>query len=172
METAVASDLQLPDCSEQSSSRLTARHPTMHDDMPDAKMAANGDDASHLEVADIEKELEIEHDPNEQISYHEGRKIIHKIDRRLITALGLMFAVSLMDRTNLGNANIAGMGVDLGLTKGFRYSTIIILFFVPYVILQWPSAIVVRKLGPRVFLPAVTFLWGIVQLVRVYEILV
>lgn len=58
---------------------------------------------------------------DEEISPAEGRKIVHKVDRRLIPALGLMFAVSLMDRTNLGNANIAGMGKDLELTKGFRY---------------------------------------------------
>ena len=141
----------------------------MHDQLSDGKLAINVDDVSHLEAADTEKVYDPRNDPNEQVSYHEGRKIIHKIDRRLITGLGLMFAVSLMDRTNLGNANIAGMGVDLGLTKGYRYSTIIILFFVPYVILQWPSAIVVRKLGPRIFLPAVTFLWGIVQLVSLHD---
>lgn len=38
----------------------------------------------------------------------EQRKIVHKIDRRLITGLGLLFGISLVDRTNLGNASIAG----------------------------------------------------------------
>lgn len=38
----------------------------------------------------------------------EQRHIIHKIDRRLILGLGLLFAASLIDRTNLGNAAIAG----------------------------------------------------------------
>lgn len=38
----------------------------------------------------------------------EHRKIVHKIDRRLITGLGLLFGISLVDRTNLGNASIAG----------------------------------------------------------------
>ena len=51
----------------------------------------------------------------------DNRKIVHKIDRRLVTALGLMFAVSLMDRTNLAAANIAGMAKELELDKGFRY---------------------------------------------------
>ena len=45
---------------------------------------------------------------DEEYSKREQRKIIHKVDRRLITGLGLLFAVSLMDRTNLGNASIAG----------------------------------------------------------------
>lgn len=41
-------------------------------------------------------------------SHREQRHIIHKIDRRLITALGLLLCVSLVDRTNLGNAMISG----------------------------------------------------------------
>jgi hypothetical protein len=36
------------------------------------------------------------------------KKIIHRIDRRLVTTLGLLYMCSLMDRTNLGAANIAG----------------------------------------------------------------
>lgn len=57
----------------------------------------------------------------DDVSSAEKKKIIRKIDRRLITATGLMFAVSLMDRTNLGYAMIAGMGEELELTVGFRY---------------------------------------------------
>jgi hypothetical protein len=41
-------------------------------------------------------------------SHKEQRHIIHKVDRRLITALGLLLCVSLVDRTNLGNAMISG----------------------------------------------------------------
>lgn len=57
----------------------------------------------------------------EEITPAQGRKIIHKLDRRLISATGLMFAISLMDRTNLGNANIAGMAKELELKVGIRY---------------------------------------------------
>lgn len=38
----------------------------------------------------------------------EQKKIIHRIDRRLVTTLGVLYMCSLMDRTNLGAANIAG----------------------------------------------------------------
>lgn len=41
-------------------------------------------------------------------SHNQQRQIIHKVDRRLITALGLLMCVSLVDRTNLGNAMISG----------------------------------------------------------------
>jgi hypothetical protein len=38
----------------------------------------------------------------------EQKNIIHRIDRRLVTTLGVLYMCSLMDRTNLGAANIAG----------------------------------------------------------------
>jgi hypothetical protein len=39
----------------------------------------------------------------------------------LILTTGVMYCVSLMDRTNLSAAAIAGMTQDLKLTVGFRY---------------------------------------------------
>jgi hypothetical protein len=63
------------------------------------------------------------------------RKIIRRVDRRLVLTLGFLYCVSLMDRTNLGIAVVAGMGVDLLLT-GPRYSIIVLVFFITYVLLQ------------------------------------
>jgi MFS family permease len=58
-----------------------------------------------------------------------------------------------------GIAVVAGMGVDLKLI-GERYSIIVLIFFISYVLLQPPATVVLRKLGPRVFLPSITILWG------------
>jgi hypothetical protein len=58
-----------------------------------------------------------------------------------------------------GIAVVAGMGVDLKLI-GERYSIIVLIFFISYVLLQPPATVVLRKLGPRVFLPTITILWG------------
>jgi MFS transporter, ACS family, DAL5 transporter family protein len=38
----------------------------------------------------------------------EEKKIMHRIDRRLVLTVGFMYCISLMDRTNLSAANIAG----------------------------------------------------------------
>jgi MFS family permease len=93
----------------------------------------------------------------------ERKKIIRKVDLRLIPTLGFMYCVSLMDRTNLGVAMVAGMGVDLKLT-GQRYSLVVLLFFITYVALQPPATVVLRKLGPRVFLPSIVVIWGSVMI--------
>jgi sugar phosphate permease len=93
----------------------------------------------------------------------EQKKIIRRVDLRIIPTLGCMYCVSLMDRTNLGVAMVAGMGVDLKLT-GERYSLIVLLFFITYVALQPPATVVLRKLGPRVFLPLIVVIWGAVMI--------
>lgn len=41
------------------------------------------------------------------------RKIVHKVDRRLVSLTGLLFAISLLDRASVANANIAGYGSPL-----------------------------------------------------------
>jgi MFS family permease len=51
------------------------------------------------------------------------------------------------------------MGVDLKLI-GERYSIIVLIFFISYVLLQPPATVVLRKVGPRIFLPTITILWG------------
>lgn len=93
----------------------------------------------------------------------EQKRIIRKVDFRLIPVLGCMYCVSLMDRTNLGVAMVAGMGVDLKLT-GERYSLIVLLFFITYVALQPPATVILRKVGPRIFLPVIVVIWGAVMI--------
>ena len=93
----------------------------------------------------------------------EQRKIVRKIDYRLVPTLGFMYCVSLMDRTNTGIAVVAGMGVDL-LLIGNRYSIMVLVFFITYVALQPPATVVLRKLGPRLFLPLIVILWGITMI--------
>ena len=44
----------------------------------------------------------------ERFSEAEIKRVIRKVDLRLIPICGLMYCVSLLDRTNLSNANIAG----------------------------------------------------------------
>lgn len=92
----------------------------------------------------------------------EQKKILRKVDRRLIPTLGFMYCVSLMDRSNLGVAMVAGMGVDLKLI-GNRYSIVVLLFFITYVALQPPATVVLRKVGPRNFIPAIVVTWGAVM---------
>lgn len=48
-----------------------------------------------------------------EFSEAEQKRIVRRIDRRLVTTLGLLYCASLMDRTNLGSAAIAGSDLFL-----------------------------------------------------------
>ncbi|KFZ13396.1 hypothetical protein V501_03727 [Pseudogymnoascus sp. VKM F-4519 (FW-2642)] len=93
----------------------------------------------------------------------EQRSIIRRLDRRLVVTVGAMYCVSLMDRTNMSAAKIAGMGVELTLT-GFRYNICNLVFFTTYIVFQPPSTILIRKIGPRFHLAGITLLWGAVMI--------
>jgi MFS transporter, ACS family, DAL5 transporter family protein len=142
-----------------------------------------------MESRDIEKEG-FEHkaaasdsgsDNSHGFSPEEQKNIIRRVDRRLVVTLGLMYCVSLMDRTNMGAAAIAGMLKDLVLINNkyvgspvhAMYATLVLtvlqqvaslVFFTTYVAFQPPATVVIRKVGPRPFLAAITLFWGVVMI--------
>lgn len=104
-------------------------------------------------------------DDDEEFTVPEQRKIIRKVDRRLLIVLGLMQAVSFIDRANVSNAAVAGMTKALDLEEGNRYSIVLLTFFAPYVAFQFPAAVLVRKVGPRLFLSSIVLCWGATMIV-------
>lgn len=70
----------------------------------------NDPEAQHVESPiHVEGEYTNETDPRiTRFTPIEQKKIIHKVDRRLTLTLGVLYCISLMDRTNLSAANIAG----------------------------------------------------------------
>uniref|UniRef100_A0A8H7K9W0 Major facilitator superfamily (MFS) profile domain-containing protein n=1 Tax=Bionectria ochroleuca TaxID=29856 RepID=A0A8H7K9W0_BIOOC len=90
----------------------------------------------------------------------EKKRTIRRIDIRLVSTLGFLYSISLMDRNNTGIAMIAGMSTDLVMT-GSRYSVVVLLFFIPYVLFQPPSTAILRKVEPRLFLSLTTLVWGL-----------
>ncbi|KAH8728444.1 phthalate transporter-like protein [Phaeosphaeriaceae sp. PMI808] len=103
-----------------------------------------------------------------EFSPAEQRKIIHRIDRRLVLTVGVLYCISLMDRTNLSAAAIAGMNKELKLNVLMgtvsRYSVVTLVFFTTYIVFQPPATIIVRYLGPRNFLSFIVVAWGAVMI--------
>ena len=54
------------------------------------------------------------------MSLQEQKMLTSRIDKRLVVTCEIMFSFSLMDRTNLGAASIAGMSKELKLVE-YRY---------------------------------------------------
>lgn len=94
----------------------------------------------------------------------EIRRVVRKIDLRLLPVLATIYSFALIDRVNLPNARIAGMNEDLGLDIGNRYTLLSMMFFVPYIVFQFPANIAIRKIGAGIWLPGLATSWGIVTL--------
>ncbi|KAE9411613.1 MFS general substrate transporter [Gymnopus androsaceus JB14] len=96
------------------------------------------------------------------------RRILRRIDLRMLPILGLLYSLALIDRTNLGVARIAGMGEDLELSVGSRYSLVSCVYFVPYILLELPSNVLLRFFGTRNLLSFCVVAWGAVQLAMAF----
>ncbi|KAF1966538.1 MFS general substrate transporter [Bimuria novae-zelandiae CBS 107.79] len=89
----------------------------------------------------------------------EEKKVVRKIDTYLMPMMWLMYLLSYMDRTNIGNAKIAGMQADLSLTSS-QYSICLVVFFVTYVVFEVPSNMLIVRIRPSIYLPAIMTVWG------------
>ncbi|KAJ5788498.1 hypothetical protein N7457_003488 [Penicillium paradoxum] len=97
----------------------------------------------------------------DSFSPDEQKKLIRRIDIRLVLTLGCLYCISLLDRTNLGAASVAGMQIDLNMNQSNNgYSIVSLVFFITYTIFQIPATVVIRKIGPRLFLSSIGVLWG------------
>ncbi|CAG8195269.1 unnamed protein product [Penicillium olsonii] len=89
----------------------------------------------------------------------EEKALVKKVDLTLLPTIWIMYLLSYLDRTNIGNAKISGMEVDLNLTSN-QYSIALVVFFVGYVVLEVPSNLVLGRSRPSIFLPSIMILWG------------
>jgi len=78
--------------------------------------------------------------------------------------LCVVFGLSLLDRTNISAAYIAGMSTDLELAVGARYSIALLVFFIGYALFEIPSNLVIRRLGARWWLSFLITSWGLAVL--------
>ncbi|KAI0425743.1 retrograde regulation protein 2 [Xylaria sp. FL1042] len=86
-------------------------------------------------VEDVASDPAIEDPPTSE----EEKSAIRKLDWRLMPMIFVIYSLSVLDRSNLGNAHVAGLDESLGL-KGDQYSTLGTFFYVTYIIFQSAAA--------------------------------
>ncbi|KAF1911233.1 major facilitator superfamily domain-containing protein [Ampelomyces quisqualis] len=114
-------------------------------------------EAADVKVMDCTKQIEV----SSHLTWtpEEENKLVKKIDLFLLPTIWLMYLLSYMDRTNIGNAKIAGMADDLSLTSN-QYSIALVVFFVTYVAFEPPSNMLLVRFKPSIYLPAIMIIWG------------
>ncbi|KAJ5906467.1 uncharacterized protein N7473_003383 [Penicillium subrubescens] len=92
------------------------------------------------------------------------RKLMAKIDWHILPCLCVLYLLAFLDRVNISNAAILGLKSELGLTTGTKYNTALTIFFVPYILLEIPSNILLKKFKPHVWLSLCMFGFGLVMI--------
>lgn len=62
---------------------------------------------------------------------------------------------------NISNANVFGLSEELNITEDNKYNIALVIFFVPYILFEIPSNILLKKLKPRVWLSLCMFGFGL-----------
>ncbi|KIJ68120.1 hypothetical protein HYDPIDRAFT_173800 [Hydnomerulius pinastri MD-312] len=92
----------------------------------------------------------------------ERARILRKLDWHLLPFVSLLYLLSFLDRTNVGNAKVAGMAKDLNLI-GFRYNIAAAVFFILYSVAEVPSNIALKVFRPSRWIPIIMIAWGLVM---------
>lgn len=91
------------------------------------------------------------------------RNVMRKIDFRVVPVLCVLYLLAFLDRVNISNAALFGLKEDLKL-GGNEYNTALVIFFVPYVLFEIPSNILLKRFKPHVWLSLCMFFFGLITL--------
>ncbi|KAG9248320.1 MFS nicotinic acid transporter-like protein [Calycina marina] len=103
-------------------------------------------------------------DPDAHLSPEEkaaiDKKLLWKLDIRLIPWLCILYLLAFLDRTNIGNAKIAGLTDTIPMSTG-AYNATLSIFFVSYSVFEPLTNVLLKKLRPSIFIPLIMVVWGL-----------
>ncbi|THV07792.1 MFS general substrate transporter [Dendrothele bispora CBS 962.96] len=91
----------------------------------------------------------------------EARRAVRKLDYAILPAMTMFYLLSFLDRANIGNARVAGLQRDLHMSD-HQYSIVVTILYVPYILAELPSNLLLRKVGPRLLMPTLLTVWGVI----------
>ncbi|EXJ84550.1 hypothetical protein A1O3_05219 [Capronia epimyces CBS 606.96] len=86
--------------------------------------------------------------------------VVRKLDRKLVLFLGFLYMLSFLDRSNIGNARIAGLDKDLSLSSS-QYDWLLTAFYITYIAFEW-MILLYRVVPPHVYISMCVLSWGLV----------
>ncbi|OJJ08878.1 hypothetical protein ASPVEDRAFT_144990 [Aspergillus versicolor CBS 583.65] len=89
----------------------------------------------------------------------EEKKLVRKLDWRILPCCWVLYLLGYLDRANIGNAKTGGLEDEFGLSSS-QYSIIVLVFFVSYLVFEVPANMILTRVRPSVFLPGLALVWG------------
>lgn len=71
--------------------------------------------------------------------------------------------LAFIDRSNIGNAAIDGLLVDLNIDTGTKFNIALLVFYIPYILVDIPANWIVKRVRAGFYLPTLITAWGIVS---------
>jgi MFS family permease len=90
----------------------------------------------------------------------EEAAVLRKLDRKLVLFLACLYLLSFLDRSNIGNARIAGLEQDLSLSSS-QYDWLLTAFYITYIGFEW-MILLYRILPAHVYISICVLSWGVV----------
>ncbi|GAQ06210.1 hypothetical protein ALT_3531 [Aspergillus lentulus] len=90
----------------------------------------------------------------------EEMQVVKKFDRKLVPFLALLYLLSFLDRSNIGNAKIAGLMDDLRLSSS-QYEWLLTAFYITYILFEWMT-LMYRIVPPHIYISLCVCGWGLV----------
>ncbi|CAG8959199.1 hypothetical protein HYFRA_00012556 [Hymenoscyphus fraxineus] len=93
------------------------------------------------------------------------KALVRKIDFRLLPMLFIIYVAAFLDRVNISNALTMSLPSDLKLL-GVQPNVALTIFFVPYILFEIPSNLLMKRFKPQVWLSGCILSFGIVMLAQ------
>jgi len=90
----------------------------------------------------------------------EEAAVVRKLDRKLVMFLGALYLLSFLDRSNIGNARIAGLEKDLSLSSA-QYDWLLTAFYITYIGFEW-MILLYRLIPAHIYISMCVLTWGVV----------
>ncbi|RDW63755.1 MFS transporter-2 [Coleophoma cylindrospora] len=87
-------------------------------------------------------------------------KALKKCDWILVPLFSITFMFAFLDRSNIGNAQSAGLMTSLNMSAQ-QYANAVLFFYVTYVPFEVPGSLLVKKIRPSILLPIWMLGWSI-----------
>ncbi|KAM3086247.1 hypothetical protein ACMFMG_000384 [Clarireedia jacksonii] len=171
----------IPESSSTSTTSTSAAHLTP-DSEDGSELYAETDESFQLRTRHSEKEVDDDSTDDEADGgYHDGRRrrgsistvqsyqlytpdeeraVVRKLDKKLVLFVAFLYMLSFLDRSNIGNAKIAGLERDLRLDSN-KYEWVITVFYIAYILFEWMS-ILWKIIPAHIYITSIVLSWGII----------
>ena len=89
----------------------------------------------------------------------EERRVRRKLDTRLVLFVALLYLLSFLDRSNIGNAKVAGLTDDLDLSDN-QYEWLLTAFYISYICFEWMT-LCFKIFPPHIYIACCVCAWGV-----------